>query len=198
MEGNVLEEVSISDMEFGQRIEYIVRDKSHVSGHTIFDVIHSESGKKILHVTQILDYVDNSKIIFDQSNNKLFKMRRDQGLPVMPMYLHDYRNKIEYKWKGKDIYPARTKRLEGLHTVTINSAVDKLSYDIVDKHSGKTLAWVSIHEQTEVGVCSYKISADSEADIPFIVTLVISVDERYMGMVRLKDSASSAHGCVIA
>lgn len=191
----------MDDMEFEQRVEYIVRDKSHVAGEKIFDVVHSESRSVVLYVTQLLDYVDNSKIIFDTTGKKLFKMRRDQGLPVMPMYMHDYRNKTEYKWKSRDIYPAQknltSEQLKGKHTVTINTAPDKLSYDIVDKHSGKTIAWVSIHEQTEVGVCSYKVSANSEADIPFIITLVISVDERYMGMVRLKNSASSAHSCVV-
>lgn len=192
----------MDDMEFEQRIEYIVKDKSHVAGDTIFDIIHSESNSKVMYVTQNLDYLDNSKTIFAVSGEKLFIMRRDQGLPVMPMYMHDYRTKTEYKWKGIDVYPAKKKRtdikqLHGKHTVTIVASVDKLSYDIVDKHSGKTIAWISIQEQTSVGVCSYKISANSEADIAFIVTLAISADERYMGMVRLKNSAGSAHSCVL-
>lgn len=176
------------DFDYEQRDEFLMKETSYVVGHTIFEVIHLFTNERLFYVKQNSDYVDNSKIIYDtKSNRKLFKLRRDQGLPVMPMYIHDYRTKTEYKWKGREVYVA-DKKSPG-HKVTITPSEDKSSFDVVQKTSGKTIAWVNSVDKTEKGVCSYKISCASNFDIAFIVTLIVCADDRYMGMAKLSDAS---------
>ncbi len=185
----------MNGFEIEEREEFYVKQLSHEKGDIVFEVYHSLSRSKVLYVRQNKNYVDTSKIIHDASHTKLLKMRRDQGLPIMPMYMHDYRHKREYKWKGREVYNKDNK--EDGQYVLINPDHDQLSFDIVNRQDNRTLAWVCAVDSTEVGVCSYKISANPSADIPFIVTLVISVDERFMGMARLKDSSAQAALCIV-
>lgn len=183
------------DFEIEEREEFFVRQLSHTGGDIIFDVYHSASRNKIMYIKQSKNYVDTSKVVHDTTHKRLLKMRRDQGLPIMPMYLHDYRHNREYKWKGREVYNKDDKKVG--HYVVINPDHERLTFDIVNHKDNRTVAWVSAVEKTELGVCSYKISANPNADIPFIVTLVISVDERYMGMAKLKDSSAQAALCTI-
>ncbi len=184
------------DLEIEERDEFFMKHLSHEGSDVIFEIYHSLSRTKIMYVKQNKDdYVDMSKTLFDATHHNLLKLRRNQGLPAMPMYIHDYRSQREYKWKGRNVYNVKDKDVG--HHVKIVPDHEHLSFDIVSHEGNRTLAWVSVTEKSMRGVCSYKISANPEFDIPFIVTLVMCVDDRYMSLERLKDSSQQAALCSI-
>lgn len=183
------------DLEIEERDEFLMNHLSHEGNDILFEIYHSLSSTKIMYAKQNKDYIDVSKILFDSTHQNLLKLRRNQGLPSMPMYIHDYRSRQEYKWKGKEVYNAKDKDVG--HNIKIIPDHEHLTFDIVNKSDNQTVAWVSVMDKTEKGVCSYKISANPRFDIPFIVTLVMCVDDRYMGLEKLKDSSSQAALCSI-
>ena len=183
------------DLEIEEREEFFMKHLSHVNSDITFEIYHALSRTKIMYVRQNKHYVDMSKTVFDATDHSLLKLRRNQGLPSMPMYIHDFRSREEYKWKGREVYNANDK--EKGHHLKIIPDPDHLTFDIVNNDNNRTMAWVSVMEKTEKGVCSYKISANPRFDIPFIVTLVMCVDDRYMGLEKLKDSGAQAALCLI-